>query len=52
MIDSIFFESNGFDKDQLDIAIEERKEHLLNRGLMKIETEIYLAIKYGDSHKL
>jgi len=46
------FESNGFDKDALDEAIEERKKHLLNKHLTKMEKEIYLAIKYGDSNKL
>ena len=46
------FESNGFDKDALDQAIEERKKHLLNKHLTKMEKEIYLAIKYGDSNKL
>jgi len=46
------FESNGFDKDALDDAIEERKKHLLNKHLTKMEKELYLAIKYGDSNKL
>lgn len=52
MIDSLMFESNGFDKDALDQAIEERKKHLLNKHLTKMEKEIYLAIKYGDANKL
>jgi hypothetical protein len=46
------FESNGFDKDALDEAIEDRKKHLLNKHLTKMEKEIYLSIKYGDSNKL
>jgi ankyrin repeat protein len=52
LIDSLMFESNGFDKDALDQAIEERKKHLLNKHLTKMEKEIYLAIKYGDANKL
>jgi hypothetical protein len=52
MVDSLMFESNGFDKDAMDEAIEERKKHLINKHLTKMEKEIYLAIKYGDSNKL
>lgn len=51
-VESLMFESNGFDKDALDEAIEERKKHMLNKHLTKMEKEIYLAIKYGDSNKL
>jgi len=32
--------------------MEERKNFMLNRKLTKIENEIYLAIRYGDPHKL
>lgn len=52
LVESLLFESNGFDKDALDEAIEERKKHMLNKHLTKIEKEIYLAIKYGDHNKL
>jgi DNA-directed RNA polymerase sigma subunit (sigma70/sigma32) len=52
LAESLMFESNGFDKDALDEAIEQRKKHLLNKHLTKMEKEIYLAIKYGDSNKL
>ena len=52
LVESLMFESNGFDKDALDEAIEERKKHMLNKHLTKIEKEIYLAIKYGDHNKL
>ena len=52
LVESLMFESNGFDKDALDEAIEERKKHMLNKHLTKMEKEIYLAIKYGDSNKL
>ena len=46
------FESNGFEKDAMDEAIEQRKKNLLNRHLTKMEKEIYLSIKYGDFNKL
>jgi ankyrin repeat protein len=52
LVDSLMFESNGFDKDAMDDAIEERKQHMLNKHLTKMEKEIYLSIKYGDSNKL
>jgi hypothetical protein len=52
LVESLMFESNGFDKDALDEAIEERKKHMLNKHLTKIEKEIYLAVKYGDHNKL
>ena len=29
LVESLMFESNGFDKDALDEAIEERKKHML-----------------------
>jgi len=51
-VESLMFESNGFDKDALDEAIEDRKKHLTNRHLTKMEKEIYLSIKYGDPNKL
>lgn len=46
------FESNGFEHEEIDFAIEQRKTNILNRHLTKVEMEIYLAIKYGDPHKL
>ena len=52
MIETIYFQSNGFDKDPIDKAIEDRMQNKLNRGLTRIENEIYLAVKYGDAYKL
>ena len=52
IVESLMFESNGFDMNNLDEAIEERKKKVLNRHLTKIENEIYQAIRYGDSNKL
>jgi len=52
LVDPILLESNGFDKDPIDLAIEDRLKSKLNLKLTRIENEIYLAIKYGDAHKL
>ena len=52
LIDSVIFESNDFDQNLETMMLEERKNCQLNRKLTKIEMEIYLAIRYGDPHKL
>lgn len=51
-IDSIILETNGYDKDEFEKAIAERRNKILNNHLTKIEKEIYLAIKYGDADKI
>lgn len=52
--DSAFFESNGFVlyQDEIEQAQEARDAKFLNKHLTVVETETYMAIKYGDVMKL